>query len=62
MKHYETSNKNYTIDIPDTQQDFLNLKQDLIPRQVEELDATYYTYAPSRNMKVKGVMRHSETI
>ena len=78
MKEYKASNEKYIIrdpqtgqiikqgeyriKQPDTQQDFLNLEQDLIPRQVEEFDATYYTYAPSRNMKVKGVMRHSETI
>lgn len=52
----------YRIKQPNTQQDFLNLEQDLIPRQVKEIDESYYTYAPSRNMKVKGVMRHSETI
>ena len=44
MKEYSTSNDNYKIQQPETQADFLNLNQEIIPND------SYY--APIRNRYV----------
>ena len=48
---YRTSNENYDIIIPLTQEQFLAMNQDLVPNQ-------YLSYAPVRNHHIFSVLPH----
>ena len=48
---YRTSNENYDIIIPLTQEQFLAMNQDLVPNQ-------YLSYAPIRNHHIFSVLPH----
>ena len=53
MKKYSTSNDNYKIQQPETQTDFLNQNQEIIPND------SYY--APIRNRHIYGVNNHTSS-